>query len=124
MDSCIVIYLSSFNPFWSLYFLMLSCPACGHMGPLPVSCVSLDKSQDGPSSRGHPTPAAQAPKKDQCKSGLWSRGGEHACEKLISRQSPVLLHELEGAPATLFLLEVIMLALSPSISPLSLFNQL
>lgn len=94
MDLCIVIYLSHFNPFWSLYFLMLSCPTCGHGGPLPVSCVSLDQSQDGPSSRGRPAPAAQAPKKDQCKSGLWSRGGEHACEKLISRQSPMLLHEL------------------------------
>ena len=46
-------------------------------GSLPISCVSLDKSQDGPGSRGRPTPAAQAPKKEKGKSGLWPRGDEH-----------------------------------------------
>ena len=46
-------------------------------GSLPITCVSLDKSQDGPGSRGRPTPAAQAPKKEKGKSGLWPRGDEY-----------------------------------------------
>ena len=123
VDSCIVIYLSCFNPFWSLYFLMLSCPACGQGGPFPSAACHWTRVRMAQAHVGAQPWQPRPQRRTRARVGCGPKGTSTR-ENLLSRQSPVLLQELARGSCNALFSGGNNACSQPLKAPLSLFNLL